>query len=63
MTDTEEFESVKCTKETPKALLVSIDGKEHWVPKSVVDDGSEVLAEGDEGKLVLANWFAERELG
>lgn len=55
------FNDVECLKETPKALLVNIDGDEFWIPKSVVDDDSEVYHEGHRGKLVLHEWFCEKE--
>jgi hypothetical protein len=54
-------EDVECLKETDKALLCVINGKERWVPKSVVDDDSEVYGVGDEGKLVIHEWWAEKE--
>jgi hypothetical protein len=55
------LEDVECVKETERALLCIIDGNEFWVPKSVVDDDSEVYAVGHEGKLVVHEWFAEKE--
>lgn len=55
------IEDVKCTKETDKALLVEIEGEEHWIPKSMVDDDSEVYSVGDEGQLVISEWFAKKE--
>lgn len=48
-------------KETDKALLVEIDGDEHWIPKSQIDDDSEVYQEGDEGELVVSMWLAEQK--
>lgn len=50
----------KCTRATEKALLVLIDGKETWVPQSVVHDDSEVWKVGDEGTLVVKQWWAEK---
>jgi hypothetical protein len=55
------FDDVKCIRETPKALLVVIEDDEMWVPKSVVDDDSEVYAEGHEGTLVVHEWWAQKE--
>jgi len=61
MSDTESFPHAKGKKETLKALLVELeDGREVWVPKSVIDDDSEVYEEGSEGKLVLASWFCKK---
>lgn len=55
------IEECEATAETDKALLVSIDGDEPiWVPKSVIDDESEVYSKGHEGTLVVAEWFARK---
>lgn len=40
-------------------LLVDCDGLEVWIPRSQVDDKSEVWREGDEGELVIPLWLAE----
>ena len=56
--------TVTCTRETAKALLVEgecLPGKSIWVPKSVIHDDSEVYELGHEGKLVVQEWFAEKE--
>ena len=60
---TVEFEGVTCKKETDKALLCVIDGEEHWIPKSQVDDDSEVFNDGDNstGKLVVSEWIATQK--
>ena len=51
-----------CIAETDLALLVRLDdGGEHWVPKSVILDGSQVFGLDDAGELVVATWFAEKE--
>ena len=45
---------------TPKAILV--DTKEHgdvWIPKSCLHDDSEVFKAGDEGNVVVLEWWAE----
>lgn len=55
------IEDVKCLAETAKALLVLIDGEKKWVPKSVVGKLSEVKKKDDEGVLIIAQWFAEKE--
>lgn len=49
-----------CKHATAAALLCVIDGKEHWVPQSQIDDDSEVFAKGGEGKLVTTLWWAEK---
>lgn len=53
----------ECLRETAKALLVRVGSRELWVPKSLVDDDSEVF-DADEnatGKLVVPLWWAEKE--
>ena len=45
---------------TAKALLVDIEGEEHWIPKSVTREGTTVEAIGDSGTLVVAQWFAKK---
>ena len=54
---------VTVTVETDKALLCHIDddsNREMWVPKSVVHDDSEAWKKGDNGKLVVKAWWAEK---
>jgi len=56
---------VNVTRETEKALLCvpeDEEGKQLWIPKSVVHDDSEVWKKGDEGKLVVKAWYAEKNL-
>ena len=53
-----EFESVLAVAETPLAILCRVDGAEHWIPQSQIDDDSEVWHKGDEGKLVISEWIA-----
>jgi hypothetical protein len=49
--------------ETPKAILVLVEGEEFWVPKSVIIvDESDTMGEGDRGTLVVQGWFG-REKG
>ena len=63
-TPTAAFEDVICLKATDKALLVLIDGDEHWIAKSQVDDDSEVFDDDEhkDGRLVVSEWIA-RERG
>lgn len=58
--DVEIFRNVRCIAETPKAILVEINGQEYWIPQSQVDDDSDVYKEGDEGKLIIKAWLAEK---
>lgn len=43
------------------ALLVDVDGDEVWIPQAMIDDKSDVSAEGDEGDLVIPLDFAEKK--
>jgi hypothetical protein len=54
-------ENVKCLKETEAAILVEIEGEQHWIPQSCVTDASEVWKEGDEGTLVITDWIAQQK--
>jgi len=48
---------------TAKALLLDLDGEEHWIPRSVLRKGSTVgdCAIGEQGCVVLPEWFAKKE--
>jgi len=61
--DVVRFDDCRAVHATTKALLVSIPelGDEIWVPQSVVHDESEVFDAGDEGELVLKEWWARKE--
>ena len=67
--DTVEFENVYVVGETQMALRVElmVPGQKHsrtlWIPKSVVHSDSEVFDNdrNSEGRLVLKQWFAEKE--
>lgn len=61
MTDTERIPDAVAIRATKKALLVRLDDREVWIPQSQIHDDSEVYQEGDEGELVVARWFAEKE--
>ena len=62
MSTTVRIEDREVIRDTGKAILVRIgDEHEKWIPSSVVDDDSEIWAEGDKGDLVVKAWFAERE--
>jgi hypothetical protein len=73
---TTEFENCECIYNTPMACLVVIPelvGKEQkseykdtgkfWIPQKAIHDDSEVYRAGTNGKLVVWDWFAEKELG
>lgn len=55
------IDNVECTRETAAAILCAIDGRQHWIPKSQIDEESEVNGEGDEGTLVISRWLAEQK--
>lgn len=59
--DAVELEGVDVIGETKMALKFRYDGKTRWIPKSAVDDDSEVYAEGDRGTMIIAGWYAEKE--
>jgi hypothetical protein len=55
---TTEIEVDTVTVETDKAILCVIDDKEVWIPKSQVDQSSDVQSKGDSGTLVIPEWLA-----
>jgi pectate lyase len=55
------FEDVLCMAETEDAILVEIEGEDIWIPKSQVDDDSEVYGKGHDGRLVITAWIAKRK--
>lgn len=60
----EKVEIDDCTgvRATEKALLVRFaDGDTHWIPQSQIDDDSEVYRPGDEGTLIVNEWWAKKE--
>lgn len=66
--DVKRFGDAICTGQTKsgKALIVEVLGrggyKPHLIPKSVIHEDSQINAQGDRGTLVVARWFAEKEL-
>lgn len=57
------FADSHAMRETEQALQCEIDGKLIWIPKSVIDDDSEVFDATDNkaGKLIVKGWFARKE--
>lgn len=55
----------ECKLETEKAILCTLleveEGREIWIPKSLVADDSQVKRPGDAGELAAPLWFFERE--
>lgn len=52
------FNDVEAIRETEKAVLCLWDDEEHWVPKSQIAENSDVHDEGDQGDLVVTEWWA-----
>lgn len=52
---------VEVIRETDLAILVSDGDVEDWIPKSVIHEGSEVWELGQQGDLVVMEWFAEKQ--
>jgi hypothetical protein len=52
----------KITRETDKAVKAELeDGREIWIPKSVIHDDSEAWdRENNEGTIVCKRWWMER---
>lgn len=61
ISETIKIKNVRCKCQTEKAILVEIEGEEHWIPQSQIDDDSEVFSAGDEGTLVITEWIAEQK--
>lgn len=59
--DRVEVRDASCIAMTEKALLVEVDGEQTWVPRSQVDDDSEVWEDGQEGTLTVSRWIAEQK--
>lgn len=55
------LDDVRAIKETDAALLCDINGEEIWIPKSQIDDDSEVWQEGDDGVLIISEFIAEKK--
>lgn len=55
------IEDVEAIAETEGAILCDIDGDEIWIPKSQIDESSEVSDDQDVGTLVVSRWIAEKK--
>jgi hypothetical protein len=54
--------AARAIRDSGKALLCKIEEDvEVWIPKSQIDDDSEVYEEGHEGTLVIPLWLAEKK--
>ena len=56
------IDDAECVAETDKALLVIVDDRKEWIPKSQVDDDSEVFdaSKNSRGTLVISQWIAKQ---
>lgn len=62
MSNTVSFDIKKVKYETDKAILVEIEGEDFWVPKSQIDDDSEVFSQkSGTGTLIVSVWWAEKQ--
>ena len=57
------IENAKCTAETDKAILVEAPDldEQEWIPRSQIDDDSEVYKTGTAGDLIVSDWWAEKQ--
>ena len=51
-----EIEVDKVAAETDQAILVVIDGEDHWLPQSQLDEWPDV---GESGTIMIKTWLAE----
>jgi hypothetical protein len=56
------LDEVFCKAETEDAILCSVPNQGLvWIPKSQVDDDSEVQERNDTGTLIISEWWAEKK--
>lgn len=57
-----DFQVVRVLDERAKAIKVRLsNGDDKWLPKAVIHDDSEVFELGHKGKLIVFEWWAEKE--
>jgi len=58
-----EFEGCTAIADTDEAVLVEIPDadEEVWLPKSQIDDDSEVYKKGTDGRLIIPEWLAVKK--
>lgn len=44
---------------TERAVLLDLDNREQWIPRSVIEDGEDVVV--FQTDLYVAEWFVEKE--
>jgi hypothetical protein len=47
--------------DTDLAILVYVEGKKVWIPKSQIHEDSEVYTSGTSGKLIITEWIASQK--
>jgi len=59
-----EIDDVEVLAATEAAILIETsDGDEEWIPKSQLRQGTNVIAKGDKGKIIIPRWIAvEKEI-
>lgn len=57
------IENAVCTHETEKAIVIVADEflDSVWIPKSQIDDDSEVWKKGQKGNCIISDWIAEQK--
>lgn len=56
------LEDVTLIRSTEKAGLFDIDGDEHWIPWSCVEENEDDVAmDGQQGTIHVVSWFVEKE--
>lgn len=55
-----EVEYDEFLRETPNAGLFVIDGEEHWIPWSQIEDG-QTFDIGGEGSISLTKWICDQK--
>ena len=56
-----EIHDVFVEAETDRAILCIIENEEFWIPKSQIHDDSEVYEKGQDGTLIVTEWWAKKE--
>lgn len=54
-----EFDDILAT--TPAAILFLIGDEEKWIPRSQIEDETNLDEEAGSGVVAIAKWFAKKE--
>lgn len=52
---------VLCKAITKKAMLLSNNGHQVWVPRSVIEDEGGITQKKTRGNVLIEEWFADKE--